>query len=91
MPGQDTNNVQPEEKKREEAVSTSPVKTTTSHHDTQPRKQSNSVHGKAHRNSVKGPPRVNYSIPMPPSDSNATKPTSPLPVRTIPRESCTCY
>jgi hypothetical protein len=75
------------EDQEREAVATSPVKATAAAHDTQPRKHSNSTHGRSHRGSVKGPPKVNYSIPVPPPDLSNSKPTSPLPVRTIPRKS----
>lgn len=87
IPEQNAKNIRPEEQQREE-VSASPVKTTPPLQDTQLRNQSNLVYGKAHRGSGRGPPRVSYTIPAPPSASGTSKPTSPLPVRTVPRKSC---
>ena len=70
-----------EEEKRDE------VKASISNHDSQPRKHSHSVRGRPHRASIKGPPRVSFAIPNLPTAPVSSKPTSPLPVRTIPRKS----
>lgn len=83
VPLQNGTTAQPDKKKRDE-VSTSPVKTATSQQSTQHRHHSNSLHGRPHRGSIKGPPRVSYAIPNHPPDSTISKATSPLPVRTIP-------
>ncbi|ETI27907.1 hypothetical protein G647_00356 [Cladophialophora carrionii CBS 160.54] len=80
---QQVNNVRPDGMKGQEAPA-SPVKITTAQQNIQPRKHNNSLHGRPHSGSVKGPPRVNHSILTAPSDPITSKPTSPLPVRTIP-------
>ncbi|KIW73645.1 hypothetical protein PV04_01744 [Phialophora macrospora] len=83
IPEQQGGDLRAEGVKHEDAPA-SPIKTTTSQQNTQPIKNSNSLHGKPHRGSVKGPPRVNYSVVNASSDPITPKPTSPLPVRTIP-------
>ncbi len=75
------------QEKKQEVLPASPVKTNAAHQNDQSRKHSNSLHGRAHRGSLKAPPRVNYSVPNPPPESIASKPNSVLPVRTIPRKS----
>jgi hypothetical protein len=90
IPEQQAGNLRAEGRKHEDAPA-SPDKTTTAKQDIQPRKHSNSLHGRPHRGSVKGPPRVNYSGFNASSDPITSKPTSPLPVRTIPRKSYGYY
>ncbi|KIW24706.1 uncharacterized protein PV07_10406 [Cladophialophora immunda] len=80
----DRNKVPPPPSIEQEREPTSPTKTVALHQQSQPRKNIN-LQGKHRHVVVKGPPRVGLTSALhAPSDSVRAKPTSPLPVRTIP-------
>ncbi|KIW16479.1 hypothetical protein PV08_06533 [Exophiala spinifera] len=82
-----SNNPSTSETSQQAIVGDAENRISTTDHQPQPRRTSNSQ-GKRRNGSVKGPPRVIPNIPHTATDSSTTraiqKPATPLPVRTIP-------